>query len=253
MIDATGMPQRAVVLGGTSELARSLVTKLAAHRLEAVLLCGRDEQALAVAAEEVRSLGVASVTTAPFDARDTGAIDRLADTAKERLGTIDLVVVAAGVLGSADLARLDATSVAEQLQTNFVGPAAAMTSFAKVLRAQGSGCLVVYSSVAGLRVRRSNFVYGAAKAGLDGFAQGLADVLHGSGVRVLIVRPGFVETKMTAGMPVPPLASSTEQVSADIIAALERNGAVVTTPRLLVPLFALLRLLPRPLWRRLPF
>ncbi|HVB05339.1 MAG TPA: SDR family NAD(P)-dependent oxidoreductase [Acidimicrobiales bacterium] len=253
MIDATGMPQRAVVLGGGSDLARSLLTALAARRLEAVLLCGRDEQALGAVAEEVRAAGVREVTTAHFDAREGAAADALAALAAERLGTIDLVVVAAGLLGHADLDRLDAAGVAEQLETNFVGPAAAMIAFAKVLRAQGSGVILVYSSVAGLRVRRSNFPYGASKAGLDGFAQGLGDALHGSGVRLVLVRPGFVETKMTAGMAKAPLSATAGRVTADIVAALEGGRSVVTTPKALAPLFALLRLLPRPLWRRLPF
>jgi decaprenylphospho-beta-D-erythro-pentofuranosid-2-ulose 2-reductase len=252
MIDATGMPQTAVVLGATSDLARSLIRALADRRLEAVVLCGRDERRLAPVAEEFEGLGM-KVTVERFEAAESGDFDALAQRARAALGTIDLVVVAAGQLGTSKLDELDAGLVAEQLTVNFVGQAAAITAFAKVLSEQGSGLIVVYSSVAGLRVRRSNFLYGAAKAGLDGFAQGLGDVLHGSGVRVLLVRPGFVTTKMTEGMPTPPLSATAEQVTKDVMEGLERGRSVVTTPKLLVPLFVVLRTLPRAIWRRLPF
>lgn len=253
MIDATGMPQRVVVLGATSELARSLLRALARRRLEAVLLCGRDEAGLAGAVDELRGLGVAEVLTERFDATEFDCHDALAESARSRLGTIDLVVLAVGALGTAELEQLDAKNVGEALETNFTGPAAAMLAFAKVLRDQGQGKLLVYSSVAGLRVRRSNFVYGAAKAGLDGFAQGLDDALEGSGVSVLIVRPGFVETKMTAGLSRVPLTVTPERVTKEILRALETGASVVAVPRILGGAFVVLRLLPRALWRRLPF
>ncbi|MBW0105084.1 SDR family NAD(P)-dependent oxidoreductase, partial [Pseudonocardia sp. KRD291] len=120
-------------------------------------------------------------------------------------------------------------------------------------RAQGEGTLVVYSSVAGVRVRRANYVYGSAKAGLDGFASGLADALHGTGVRLLLVRPGFVIGRMTEGMSPAPLSSTPEQVADATVAALRRGrGGDVWVPGTLRALFAVLRLLPRPVWRRMP-
>jgi decaprenylphospho-beta-D-erythro-pentofuranosid-2-ulose 2-reductase len=253
MNDATGMPQRVVVLGAASDLARSLLGALAKRRLEAVLLCGRDEDRLAPIVEELRVAGVAEVHSAHFDATETGSHDALAASAKALLGSIDLVVVAAGVLGTASLDELDAAVVGEQLTTNFTGPAAAMTAFSKVLRDQGYGRILVYSSVAGLRVRRSNFVYGAAKAGLDGFSQGLGDVLHGSGVSVVIVRPGFVTTKMTAGRDKAPLSATPQEVTAAILRGLETGASVVTVPKVLSPLFFALGFLPRAVWRKLPF
>src|SRR6185437_6324721 len=157
------MPQTAVVLGGSSDLARSLLLALAKRRLESVVLCGRDEARLAPVADELRNAGV-KVTTERFDARAASRGDEVAERARAALGVIDLVVVTAGDLGTAELDALDSKVVTELLAANFVGPAAAMTSFAKILREQGSGLIVVYSSVAGLRVRRSNFPYGSAKA-----------------------------------------------------------------------------------------
>ena len=112
--------------------------------------------------------------------------------------------------------------------------------------------MVVFSSVAGVRVRRANYVYGSAKAGLDGFASGLADALHGSGVRLLIVRPGFVVGRMTAGMDPAPLSSTPAQVAEATARALARGRRTVWVPWALRPLFFGMRMLPQPLWRRLP-
>jgi NAD(P)-dependent dehydrogenase (short-subunit alcohol dehydrogenase family) len=106
--------------------------------------------------------------------------------------------------------------------------------------------------VAGVRVRRANYVYGSAKAGLDGFASGLADSLHGSGVRMLIVRPGFVIGRMTRGMDPAPLSSTPAQVAAATVRALAAGRRSVWVPGALRPLFFGLRLLPQPVWRRMP-
>ena len=183
---------------------------------------------------------------------EIGALENFADAAARRLGDIDLVLVAAGELDMADLATLDAPRVAALATTNFTGPAAAMTAFARVLRAQGHGRIVVLSSVAGYRVRAANFVYGAAKAGLDGFALGLGDALAGSGVNVMVVRPGFVRTKMTAGRKATPLAVDASDVATVVVRGLETGAAVVWVPPVLRYVFAIFRLLPRSLWRRMP-
>jgi decaprenylphospho-beta-D-erythro-pentofuranosid-2-ulose 2-reductase len=108
------------------------------------------------------------------------------------------------------------------------------------------------SSVAGVRVRRANFVYGSAKLGLDGFAQGLAEALGGTGVSLHLVRPGFVRTKMTEGRSPAPFAVTPERVAADIVAGLQHNRAVIWSPPVVGWLLGVLRLLPQPLWRRLP-
>jgi decaprenylphospho-beta-D-erythro-pentofuranosid-2-ulose 2-reductase len=252
LIDATGMPQRAVVIGGYSDLAMDLCRRLASRRLESVLLAGRDALRLEAAARELREAGVATVETASLDVTASADAERFAREATERLGGVDLLIVASGVLGSSELDALDAEGVASQLTSNFTGPAALMTAFAGQMRSAGQGTILVYSSVAGLRVRKANFVYGAAKAGLDGFAQGLGDALVGTGVSVVVARPSFVPTSMTAGRSAPPLSATPEQVSRDIIDALERGRETLTTPRVLGAVFVLLRLLPRALWRKLP-
>ena len=151
-----------------------------------------------------------------------------------------------------DLATLDAAKVVALTTTNFTGPAAAMTEFARVMRTQGHGRIVVLSSVAGYRVRAANFVYGASKAGLDGFALGLGDALVGSGVTVMVVRPGFVRTKMTAGRKETPLAANASDVAKVVVRGLETGAIVVWAPPVLRYVFEIFRLVPRSLWRRMP-
>ena len=137
------------------------------------------------------------------------------------------------------------------IETDFTGHVTTLLAVAARMRARGRGTIVVLSSVAAVRPRRANPVYGAAKAGLDAFARGLADSLHGSGVRVLLVRPGFVTGRMTAGMRPLPLATTPEAVGAATAAALRGRRATVWVPRRLSGLAIALRCVPRPLWRRI--
>jgi decaprenylphospho-beta-D-erythro-pentofuranosid-2-ulose 2-reductase len=123
---------------------------------------------------------------------------------------------------------------------------------ARLLRAQGHGTLVVLSSVAGERVRRANFIYGSSKAGTDAFALGLGDALRGSGARVLTVRPGFVRTKMTEGLPAAPLSTTADAVAEATVRALASGRELIWVPAQLRLVFVVFRHLPRVLWRRLP-
>jgi short-subunit dehydrogenase len=127
-----------------------------------------------------------------------------------------------------------------------------LTTLANLMRASGHGEIVVFSSVAGVRVRRFNYVYGAAKAGLDGFALGLADALHGSGVRLLVVRAGFVIGRMTEGMKPAPFARTPEQVATAVVTGLERDRTLIWVPPALRIMFLVARILPRSIWRRMP-
>ena len=252
MNDVTGMPQTAVVLGGASDLARAVLRRLASRRLHSIVLAGRDEAALVEAGKELSSLGVNVVEASRFDVRETMLHEAFAANAQRRLGSIDLLLVATGMLGAGDLDALDAETVANSVETNFTGPAAAIIAFVNIMRRQGYGRIVVFSYVAGVRVRRSNFVYGGAKAGLDGFCQGLGDALSGSGVELMIVRPGFVRTKMTAARTPAPFAASAEQVAASVVRGLEQGAEIVWVPKVLAVVFAGLRCLPRRVWRVLP-
>ena len=252
MNDVTGMPQSVVVIGGGADLSRAILRRLAGRRLRSVLLAGRTVESLEAAVSDLHGLGVGKVEVALLDVTDVAALEGFADMAVERLGPIDMVLVAAGVLGTSELQSLDAPVVAHLATVNFTGPAAAMTAFARVLAAQGHGRIVVLSSVAGYRVRAANLVYGAAKAGLDGFALGLGDALVGSGVKVMVVRPGFVRTKMTTGRAVPPLAIDASKVADAVVRGLETDAEIVWAPPMLRYVFTILRIVPRALWRRMP-
>ena len=195
MNDAMGMPQTAVVVGGTSDIARAILRALAVRRLRHVVLVGRDEIGLAAAAKELHALGTPDVDVLTLDVTDVARVTEVVGDASTRLGQVDMVLVAAGVLGDQASVEADPDAVARTFATNVSGPAAVMTAFAAVLRRQGHGKMVVLSSVAGVRVRRSNYVYGASKAGLDAFAQGMAEALRGSGASLMIVRPGWVATR----------------------------------------------------------
>jgi len=160
-------------------------------------------------------------------------------------------VVAFGILGDQALAEKDAAHAATIAHTDYVAQVSLLTVLAEAMRSAGSGRLVVFSSVAGVRVRRANYVYGSAKAGLDGFCNGLADALHGSGVRLLLVRPGFVIGRMTTGMAPAPLSSTPDQVAEATVRALRRGRSVVWVPGSLAVLAFAFRMMPRFVWRRL--
>ena len=252
MIDATGMPQTALVIGGGSQIARDTMMLLADRRLSAVVLASREDAGLQATATELRARGVERVLTSSLDVTETDRLDVFAERAASELGSVDLVLMAVGAFGTSDLDALDAKNVCRVAATNFSGPAAALAAFVAILRAQGTGRIVVLSSVAGVRVRKANFVYGAAKAGIDGLALGLGDALEGSGVGVTVVRPGFVRTRMTAGLKATPFAVESQVVAEAIVRGLETGAPVVWVPPVLRLVSALMRLLPRGLWRRIP-
>jgi decaprenylphospho-beta-D-erythro-pentofuranosid-2-ulose 2-reductase len=246
------MPQSAVVVGGTSDIARAVLRSLVARRLRRIVLIGRDEIGLATAAKELQSLGAQQVDVLTFDITDVIRTDAVVREASARLGQVDMVLVATGVLGNQDSDEVDPEAVARVLSVNTTGPAAVMAAFAVVLRRQGHGRIIVLSSVAAVRVRRANFLYGASKAGLDAFAQGLAEALRDSGASLMIVRPGWVATRMTKGRDPAPFATTCDAVAEDVIVGMERSSPVVWSPGALRLVFAMLRWLPSAVWRRLP-
>jgi decaprenylphospho-beta-D-erythro-pentofuranosid-2-ulose 2-reductase len=252
MRDALGDVQSVLVLGGGSEIAQAIVRELAGRgRLRLAVLAARRPEALAGAADELRARGVA-VDVVAFDADRTETHASVIGDAFERHGDVDVVVLAFAVLGDQATFEADPEAAVAAAHTNYVASVSAGLVVADRLRAQGHGTLVVLSSVAGERVRAANFVYGSTKAGLDGFAQGLDDALRPAGPRVLVVRPGFVHTKMTAGMPAAPFSTTPEAVATDVVEALRAGRSVVWSPAILRWVFVVLRHLPRAVFRRLP-
>jgi decaprenylphospho-beta-D-erythro-pentofuranosid-2-ulose 2-reductase len=242
-----GRVPRVLLLGGTSEIGLAILAALDHQAGTEVILAGRDEQRLAAAGKELP--GSVQVRTVGYDAADTGSHQAFVDGIFAE-GPVQTVISAAGVLiGQPDL-EADVRRAADMIDASFTGHVTTLLAVSARMRAQGHGTIVVLSSVAAVRPRKANFVYGAAKTGLDAFARGLADALHGSGVRVLLVRPGFVIGRMTAGMPPAPLATTPAKVGAATAAALRGGRSSVWVPAPLAGMAVALRLVPRPLWRR---
>jgi NAD(P)-dependent dehydrogenase (short-subunit alcohol dehydrogenase family) len=246
----TRVAQTILVLGGRSEIGLAVARRLAAGNT--VVLAARRSAELDAEEKLLRDAGAAGVDRVEFDADDLDAHRAVLLDVVRRHGGLDVVVVAFGILGDQARAERDPAHAVQIVHTDYVAHVAVLLHLAAILREQGHGALVVFSSVAGARVRRANFVYGSAKAGLDGFASGLADSLHGSGVRLLVVRPGFVIGRMTEGMPPAPFSSTPDQVADATVAALRAGRGEVWVPRVLRPVYAVLRHAPRALWRRMP-
>lgn len=251
MLDAFAQPQSLAVLGGTSEIAAPVILELARRRCRSVVLAGRDDDGLARVADQVRAAGAEQVHTVHFDACEVSGAKATVDACFEAAGSLDMVLVAVGALARRE-DELDADKTEAAVSATYTWPVVALTQVAARMVEQGYGRIVVLSSVAAVRVRRANFVYGSAKAGLDAFSVGLGEALRASGVSVQVVRPGFVTTKMTAGLPRPPMTTTPERVAAAIVAGIESGDPVVWTPSALRLVMAVLRNAPQALWRRLP-
>ncbi|MET7607229.1 decaprenylphospho-beta-D-erythro-pentofuranosid-2-ulose 2-reductase [Streptomyces avermitilis] len=250
MKDAFGAPQSLLILGGTSEIGLATARRMIARRARTVWLAGRPSPALEQAAEALRSLG-ADARTVAFDALDPESHETVLGKVFAE-GAIDMVLFAFGVLGDQADDERDPVAAVRVAQTNYTGAVSAGLVCARALQTQGHGSLVVLSSVAGERACRSDFIYGSSKAGLDTFTQGLGDALHGTGVHVMVVRPGFVRTRMTAGLPEAPLATTPEAVATAIELGLRRRSETVWVPGALRAVMSALRHVPRPVFRRLP-
>ncbi len=246
------MSDTVVVLGGRSEIGVGVAERLVRDGARTVVLAARRSGELDGEESRLREAGATEVARVEFDADDVAGHERVLADVAERFGPLGVVVTAFGVLGDQERAERDAAHALSVVHTDYVAHVSLLTHLAKLLRKQGSGALVVFSSVAGYRVRRANYVYGSAKAGLDGFARGLADALAGSGVHLLVVCPGFVIGRMTRGMSPAPFASTPDQVADATVGALRKRRGVVWVPRILHPVMAVMRLLPRPVWRRMP-
>lgn len=252
MRDGLGNVERVLLLGGTSEIGLAVTERLIRERgARHVLLAGRHPVALDGAAAGLRVHG-ARVDTHAFDATDLDKHAAMIDEVWDTHGDVDVVVAAWGVLGDQLAAEQDHGAALHVATVDYLAAVSVLLPVADHLETQGHGALVVLSSVAGLRGRRSNHVYGSAKAGLDVFAQGLGDRLHPRGVDVLVVRPGFVHTQMTAHLDAAPLATTPEVVAEQVVKGLARRAHTVYAPPAMRAAAGVLRALPRGLFRRIP-
>jgi decaprenylphospho-beta-D-erythro-pentofuranosid-2-ulose 2-reductase len=239
-----------LVLGGTSEIALAIVRELDLPEC-AIVLAGRDSEGLRRAADLLREAGCGSVQSVALDACEPEGHRAALEQASAILGALDLVVLAVGALGERGGLPEDVAGAVDVLRVNVLGAGSLLLESARALQEQGHGTIVVLSSVAAERARASNAVYCASKAGLDALAQGLADALAPKGVRVLVVRPGFVRTRMTRGLPAAPFAIDADAVAYVTVRALQRDVQTVWAPPRLRWVMLALRLLPRRLFRRL--
>lgn len=238
------------IFGARSEIGLALARRLAPG---AVVVLAARPGSLDEAVDSCTRAGASRVETIDFDADNVEDHERVIGEIETRVGPVDTAVLAFGILGDQGKAESDAAEVARILHTDFVAQASLLTVLAQRMRQRGSGSIVAFSSVAGVRVRRANYVYGSAKAGLDGFASGLADSLHGTGVHLIVARPGFVIGRMTAGMQPAPFSSTPDQVAETVARRLRSGrGVEVWIPWQLRVMFAVAPLVPRAVWRRLP-
>ncbi len=250
-VRAQGVDAGAIVLfGGRSEIGLEIVRRLAAGRV--VVLAARRSDELVRERGEIERAGATAVHCVEFDADDMGSHESLLGKITAEHGRIGVAVLAFGVLGDQERTEQDPAAALAVLRTDFLAQVSLLTILANALRAQGDGQLVVFGSVAGFRVRRANYVYGSGKAGLDGFATGLADALHGTGVHLLLVRAGFVIGRMTEGMDPAPFSVTPDRVADTVVAALHARRPLAWAPSMMRPIYFASRFVPRAIWRKLP-
>jgi len=244
------MNSRFFILGATSTIARA-VSRRMAERGAALYLAARDEDEIERIGRDLRVRTGAEVAWGSFDATDPETHAEVFDAAEASLGELDGAIVAVGLLGDAEQAQRDADYARRIIDVNYTGVVGLLTEAANRFEAQGHGLIAAFSSVAGDRGRASNYVYGSAKAGLSAYLQGLRARLYGSGVHVLTVKPGPVDTAMTFGMDdPPPLMADPETVAADVVEAIEREADVLYTPGIWRVIMGVIRAIPEAVFKR---
>lgn len=253
MRNGLGNLQTLLVLGGTSAIGLEIAVTITDLGVDRVVLAGRDMQRLATAERDLRRRARRPLTISlvRYEASEgPKAVTELMSRATSELGDLDVIVLSIGTLPDQRELDSDIEATESTLQVNFLAPATLAHAAAGVLGGQGHGNLVVLSSAAAVRPRRSILTYSAAKAGLDAFSTSLAESLRGSGARVLVVRPGHVRSPMTVGLATPPMCSTPRDVARGVRRGLARRSTIVWVPAALGPVMAGLRSLPGPLARR---
>lgn len=250
MIDATGRPQKLLLLGGTSDIALAIARSYVTHDSTEVVLAARPGPRRDAAAALLSAVG-ANVQVVDFDARKSNTHGSTIERAWQG-GDVDIAVVAFGVLVDNEVAWQDASVAHDMVSINYTAAVTVGVALGARITQQGHGVIVALSSVAGERARRSNFVYGSTKAGFDAFYTGLGETLREHGGRVVVVRPGFVRSKMTAGLDPAPLSVSPEEVAKAVRGAVLSGREQVWVPSSMRYVMTVLRHVPRPVFRRLP-
>ncbi|MCQ4618840.1 SDR family oxidoreductase [Corynebacterium sp. CCUG 71335] len=244
MTQATPGAGTILLLGATSDIGGEIAVRICSGR--DVVLAARRPQTLEDVEKRLRNAGATSVRSVPFEATDLSSHRALVDAA----GPVTTAIVAFGILGDQQRAEHDEAHAAEIAMIDYTAQVNMLTVLADAMH---RGEIFAFSSIAGWRARRANYVYGSTKAGLDAFCQGLADKLHGGPLKLITARPGFVIGSMTEGMKPAPLSVIPEDVAEAVIAAAQKKGSrTVWIPRQLQVLAWIMRFVPRPIWRHMP-
>ncbi len=253
MKNGVGVAQNIVLFGGTSEIGQAILRRVVKPGVSRLVLVSRDiDAAIQVSQELVGAHPELDVHHVRYEASDAASMEHVVAEVADAIGDIDVAVVAQGLLNEGADYYANPSSLIDLVNVNFTGEMVLLYALASRMRQQGYGKIVVLSSVAGERVRRGNPVYGATKAGIDGFALAIDHELAGSGASVLVVRPGFVTTKMTTGMKKAPLSTDPETVARIVEKGISSDKKIVWAPAPLQWMFLILKNLPIVIWRRLP-
>lgn len=244
------VPSRILALGATSAIAEATL-RLFAARGASFYLVARNPDKLAAVAADLKTRGASAVATHVLDLDDTGAHPAMLEAAAENLGTIEMALLAHGVLGDQHRAEKSYLAAEAILGTNFLAPVSLLTWLANYFEASHQGTLAVISSVAGDRGRKSNYVYGASKGALSIFLDGLRSRIDRADVHVLTIKPGFVATPMTAHLPQGPLFAQPSKVAAGIFSAIENRKDVVYVPAFWAVIMLIIRMIPRRIFKKL--
>lgn len=239
-----------LVVGATSAIAQATARRWAV-RGESLYLAARRESLLATCAEDLRVRGAARVAFEAFDVLEAPGHEAMIERAAAALGGLDCALVAHGSLPDQSACEADPDAAARQIELNAVSTVVLALRLARRFESQGQGRLAVITSVAGVRGRRSNFVYGAAKAMVSTALEGLRHKLHGSGVAIVDIRPGFVDTPMTEHFPKGPLWAAPDRVARDIVAAVDAGRGVAYTPWFWRWIMLVIRHIPEPIFARM--
>ncbi len=252
MINAVGVPQSILVLGGTSEIGLAITAEFLKKGPAKVILAalpGDDKRNAAV--EQMKSAGASEVETIDFDAIDFDSHQGVVDQAFAG-GDVDICIVAFGMLGNNEEQWQDQKKAVQIAEVNYTGAVSMGVLVGQKFKEQGHGQFIVMSSAAGERVRRSNFVYGSTKAGLDGFYLCLGEALEEYGVNTLVIRPGQVRTRMSAGVKEAPLTVNKEDVAELAVKSVEQGKQLVWAPPLFQLVMVILTHIPRKIFKKLP-
>lgn len=253
MLNAVGQLQNILLLGGTSEIGLAIVEEFLKRGPARVTLAARkNSPRIDAAVEEVKAAGASAVEVLDFDATAFDTHKDVIDLAFSA-GDVDVAVVAFGTLGDQEELWQDQAKAVASAETNYTAPISVGVLLGEKFKEQGHGTIIAMSSVAGQRVRRSNFVYGASKAGMDGFYVNLGEALREHGVNVLVVRPGQVRTKMSADAGDAPLTVNKEDVAKATVEAVLNNKRYLFVHPLFEYVSLAFKFIPQPIFRKLPF